>query len=243
MEIKRSFDAESLSSTKAKVIAAATRLFATKGMENVFLRELTSAAGVNLAAVNYHFGSKEALCEAVLDSLSERVNARRLAGLRQLLAAAEAKGMPPSLPAILDTFVEPYLGPDEEGEGAVLLQLLIKDRISRNEMTARIVRKHFDPLALEYIAAFAKACPQVHPDDLYWRYTLMYGAVIMTASDRSKSNRIATMSMGRLDASDPVALRQAVLDFLVPAISAPSRKPTAPSRKSAAPGRKPAARS
>lgn len=73
---KQLFD--SSADTKWRVIAAATHLFASKGMENVSLRELTTAAGVNLAAVNYHFGSKEALCEAVLDSLSGSVNARRL---------------------------------------------------------------------------------------------------------------------------------------------------------------------
>lgn len=205
------------------MIAVATHLFATKGMENVFVRELTTAAGVNLAAVNYHFGSKEALCEAVLDAVAGSVNARRLAKLHKILEEADKLGTLPSLPAILETFMEPYVGPDEAGEGAVLAQLLIKDRISRNEMTARIVRKHFDPLAREYIAAFAKACPDVDPADFYWRYTLMYGAVILTSTDRNKDNRLSTMSMGQVDAADPLALRQALTNFLVPAMSAPSR--------------------
>lgn len=210
--------------TKAKVIAAATRLFATKGMENVFVRELTTVAGVNLAAVNYHFGSKEALCEAVLDSVAASVNARRLANLNRILRDAEQAGTPPPLPAVLETFMEPYLGPDEGGEGSVLAQLLIKDRISRNEMTTRIIRKHFDPLARAYIAALAKACPHVDPNDFYWRYTLMYGAVILTSTDRGKDNRLVTMSEGRFDASDPIALRQAIMDFLMPAMSAPSQQ-------------------
>ncbi len=227
MSIKRTF--EPSGDTKAKVIAAATHLFATKGIEHVFVRELTAVAGVNLAAVNYHFGSKEALAEAVLDSVAESVNAKRLANLRKILEAAEAAGEAPSLPAILDTFMAPYFGPDEAGEGAVLAQLVIKDRISHNEMTTRIIRKHFDPLARAYVAAFAKACPHVNPSDFYWRYMLMYGTVVLTSTDRSKTNRLFTMSNGQLDASDPVALHEAVMDFLVPAISAPSRRlqPTA----------------
>ncbi|MFT4193974.1 TetR/AcrR family transcriptional regulator [Ottowia sp.] len=221
MEIKRTFDPSN--DTKARVVAAATRLFAEKGMEKVALRELTSAAGVNLAAVNYHFGTKEALCEAVLDSLAERVNARRLARLGQVLDEARSAGRRPALPAILDTFVAPYLD-DEAADGAVLVQLLIKDRVSPSDMTARIIRRHFDPLARAYIAAFALACPDVNPDDFYRRYMFTYNTVILTASDRDAS-RIATMSMGRLDGADRPALRQALMDYLVAAIGAPSRTP------------------
>jgi len=226
MSVKQSFDPSA--DTKARVIAAATHLFATKGIEAVAVRELTTIAGVNLAAVNYHFGSKNALCEAVLDSVAASVNAKRLAKLEVVLREAESMGKPPGLPDILDTFMEPYLGPDETREGAVLAQLVIKDRISRNEMTTRIIRKHFDPLARKYIAAFAKACPHVDPTEFYWRYMLMYGAVVLASTDRGKNNRIATMSKGLLDASDPVALRSALMNFLVPAISAPSGKTTQP---------------
>lgn len=228
MESKRTFEPlDETKDTKARVIAAATRLFAEKGMDKVVLRELTSAAGVNLAAVNYHFGSKEALCEAVLDSLSERVNAQRLGRLRQVLGAAERAGQRPALRAILETFIAPYLDTDAAGDGAILMQLFIQDRIHPSEMTARITRRHFDPLAQEYIAAFVQACPDVQPDDFYWRYVFTYSAVILTASDRSKARRIEAMSMGRIDGTDLAAQRAALLDYLAAAIAAPSRPPPA----------------
>lgn len=217
---KQVFD--SSSDTKWRVIASATHLFATKGMENVSLRELTTAAGVNLAAVNYHFGSKEALCEAVLDSLSGSVNARRLANLDKVLDEAAASNRPPSLEKILDTFMQPYVGDDQEGEGALLAQLVLKHRLSPNDMTTRIIRKHFDPLARRYIAAFAKACPDVDPSAFYWRYMYMAGTVIVTSTDRSNANRISTISNGKFDASDPVALNRSLMSFLVAAISAPT---------------------
>lgn len=213
---------ESSADTKWKVIAAATHLFAAKGMENVSLRELTSAAGVNLAAVNYHFGSKEALCEAVLDSLADRVNARRLAQLDAVLAQAEAARQQPSLEKILETFMQPYLGADQGGEGALLAQLVLKHRLSPNEMTTRIIQRHFDPLARRYVAAFSLACPNVDPSSFYWRYMYMAGTVILTSTDRSNSNRISTISDGQYDASDPVALHRSLMSFLVAAISAPA---------------------
>lgn len=208
--------------TKWKVISAATHLFAEKGMENVTLRELTASAGVNLAAVNYHFGSKDALCEAVLDSLAASVNERRLASLNKVLETAESLGVAPSLEEILDTFMRPYLGPDQGGEGALLAQLVLKHRLSPNEMTTRIVQRHFDPLARDYIRAFEKACPAVNPSAFYWRYMFMAGTVIVTSTDRSKTNRITTISNGRFDASDSDALHRSLMEFLVSAISAPT---------------------
>lgn len=213
---------ESSADTKWKVIAAATHLFAAKGMENVSLRELTTAAGVNLAAVNYHFGSKEALCEAVLDSLAGSVNARRLAQLDAVLGEASSANRLPPLEGILESFMSPYLGADQGGEGALLAQLVLKHRLSPNEMTTRIIRRHFDPLARKYIAAFALACPHVDPSSFYWRYMYMAGTVILTSTDRSNSNRISTISGGKYDASDPVALNRSLMSFLVAAISAPT---------------------
>jgi AcrR family transcriptional regulator len=52
-------------STKERILGAAETLFAQRGFDGASLRQLTSAAGVNLAAVNYHFGSKEKLVEQV----------------------------------------------------------------------------------------------------------------------------------------------------------------------------------
>lgn len=213
---------EPLGDTKTRVIEAATGLFAEKGMANVSLRELTAAAGVNLAAVNYHFGSKEALCEAVLDSLAASVNERRLTKLARIVQKADAEGKPPPLEAILETYMDPYLGPSDRGEGALLAQLVLKHRSNPNEMTTRIVQKHFDPLAREYISAFVKACPHVDPSAFYWRYMFMAGTVILTSTDRGKTNRISTISMGQFDASDPSALNRALMNFLVAAISAPA---------------------
>lgn len=208
--------------TKRRVISAATHLFAEKGMDNVSLRELTTEAGVNLAAVNYHFGGKEALCEAVLDSLSGSVNERRLRRLRGVLDAAELNSQLPTLEDILDTFTEPYLGPDQGGEGALLAQLVLKHRVAPTEMTTRVIRKHFDPVAREYVLAFAKACPEVDPGAFYWRYMFMAGTVILTSTDRSRTNRISTISNGQYDASDPGALHRSLMQFLVAAIKAPS---------------------
>src|SRR6478735_927974 len=64
--------------TKTRILDAAERLFVEHGFEATSLRSLTSAAGVNLAAVNYHFGSKEELFQAVLTRRLDPMNQERI---------------------------------------------------------------------------------------------------------------------------------------------------------------------
>ena len=73
--------ANSSASTKDRILGAAEVLFAQRGFDGASLRQLTAAAGVNLAAVNYHFGSKEKLVEQVFRRRLDALNARRLEAL------------------------------------------------------------------------------------------------------------------------------------------------------------------
>ena len=210
-----------MTSTSAKVIAAATQLFARRGMDGVNMRELTAVAGVNLAAVNYHFGTKDALWEAVWDSAATKVNGTRVAALHKVLEMAGAMGRPPALAAILESFIDPHLSQDASDEAAVLAQLVIKDRFSRTEMTHRAVRDYLEPLEKEYLKAFSLACPNIAPEDFSRRYLLMHGALAFVAKDLCSANYsgVSTNSTGAPDAH---LWRTAVLDFLVHAIGAPS---------------------
>jgi AcrR family transcriptional regulator len=110
-------------STKDRIIEAAEQLFAESGIAATSLRHITSRAGVNLAAVNYHFGSKDALVEAVYRRHLEPLNSARLNNLEQLEAAA--KGRPLGVETIVRAFVEPLVEQARTGDsGAVLTRLL-----------------------------------------------------------------------------------------------------------------------
>ena len=93
--------------TKDKIMDAAEKLFAKKGFHGASLRNITTAAGVDLALVNYHFGSKERLLAAVLDRRGQVLNEERL----QRLAAVRlsAAPHPPSTEAVVDAFLDPIL--------------------------------------------------------------------------------------------------------------------------------------
>src|SRR5512134_3507154 len=76
--------------TRTRILDAAEELFMLHGFEGTSMRHLTSRAGVNLAAVNYHFGSKHALIEAVFRRRLDPMNAARIAELDRLEKSAAA---------------------------------------------------------------------------------------------------------------------------------------------------------
>lgn len=196
----------------SRMLQAAAGLYAEKGIGNVSLRELTARAGVNLAAVSYHFGSKEGLAEAVFEALSRRVNGKRMADLDAYLAGLGTRR--PALDQVLSIFVAPYLETGNEQQGVLLARFIIQHRLEPSALTRKVIRKHFDPMAKRFIAALALACPHLEVRDISWRYLFTVSAVVLTLTDTTKNNRIARLSGGKADTSRTGELRVALLDFL-----------------------------
>lgn len=200
--------------TRSRILAVATSAFAARGIENVSMRELTAMAGANVAAVNYHFGSKEGLAGAIFDDLAPRLNAMRLRELDRVLQQAAERQVRPEVADIVASFARPYFDSAYAQEGGLLAQLVLKHRLAPTAMTQRIIARHFDPFARKYIRAFALACPDVAADEWPWRYMFMAGAVILAATDCRKGNRIVSLTDGRRDAADPSALLAALSRFV-----------------------------
>src|SRR5712664_2775130 len=110
--------------TKTRILDAAELLFMEHGFEATSLRQLTSAAGVNLAAVNYHFGSKEELFQAVLTRRLDPMNQERIDLLDRV--AREAGGKAPTCEKILFAMLIPALrlARDEKRGGKNFLKVL-----------------------------------------------------------------------------------------------------------------------
>src|SRR5215831_9198540 len=96
-----------MADTKDLILDAAEKLFAEKGFDATSLREITAAANVNLAAVNYHFQSKEALIAAVFARRMRPITAARLEALGRL--ENEANGQPVPVEKVLEAFIAPVL--------------------------------------------------------------------------------------------------------------------------------------
>ena len=210
--------------TKRKIIDAALVLFAANGIDGVPVRAITTHAGVNVAAIHYHFGGMDAVAEAVFGELSARVNARRTAKLAEILSQAKSKRRKPDVADIVATFADPYLGENATTEGQLLAQLILKHRLSPSPMTEQVIKKHFDPMAKQFVAALHTAVPEVPLSQMFWRYMLMVSTVVLTLSDRGKTNRLRRLSNGEADASNVAALRHALLEFVVGGIRAPHAK-------------------
>jgi AcrR family transcriptional regulator len=195
-----------------RILEVTERLFAEKGI-NVSLREITTMADVNLAAVSYYFGSKTKLAEALFDRLSRRVNSQRLEDLEAHIGAANAKGETPALEAIIRAFVRPYLDPSEKGR--LLGRLIMQHRIEPSELTRTVIAKHFDPMASRFVEALRLACPHLTAEEVYWRYSFMIGSIVLTVTDLGPESRLGRLSSGSIDPTDKVRLEEHLVAFLL----------------------------
>lgn len=159
----------SAAATRERILDAAERLLAAKGFAGTSLREITAAARVNVAAIHYHFGSKEELLRAVLARIVEPVNRERV----ELLGRAEAAAAPkaPSVEAILEAFLAPDLRIIRElGErGAVITRFMGRSYTEPSDLVRRMVQEQFGELGRRFHEALCRAAPKVPPEEMSWR--------------------------------------------------------------------------
>ena len=211
--------------TKKRILDAAERLFADHGFPATSMRDITHEAGVNLAAVNYHFGSKEALLIAVLERTTAPVNRTRLEQLNDLEAAAGDAPVPPGhlVRAFLTPLFEQWC---EWGQSAPKFLRLV-GRIHAEvdqELRAKFISQ-FDTVFLRFSTAFQRSLPELEPVELHGRvlfllgsmvYTMTWGASIIATDDRALRNpkeilesliQFATAGMAAGTVPKPVGVR------------------------------------
>src|SRR5260370_9887519 len=149
----------------AAILAAAERLYADRGFGDVTLRDIVAEANVNLAAVNYHFGSKDELIAELFVPRSLATNRERL---NELKAAEEKGGGRASIEAIMHALVGPTLrgclGPDREGSTAA--RFMIRASIESVPPIRRIKNREVDHFP-KFAAALRRALPGCDDSDLY----------------------------------------------------------------------------
>ena len=160
--------------TRERLLDAAEALFADQG-HRASLRVITSAAGANLASVNYHFGSKEGLLTAVVRRRIDPMNEARLALLDRF--EAESKGEPLTIERIVEAFVRPALDP-ELAPPAVFMQLMAHLHASQEAFAQDFFREVFEPLVLRFLGHLQVALPGVPPRRIHLRMHLLVGAMV-----------------------------------------------------------------
>jgi AcrR family transcriptional regulator len=203
-----------MTETKVRILDAAERLFAQQGLD-VSIRQITDEAGVNLAAVNYHFQSKEALIDAVIARRFEPVTQRRFEMLDEVEAAAGNGTLP--LEGVLEAFLAPVLAPNRPGLEH-LKPLMGRMYSMPPEFIKRLFQTHLAPVAARFSAAMARAVPGLPESECMWRLYFIGGAMVHAIN---WSNVIPALSNGQGDPSDTTALLARLIAFAAAGLRAP----------------------
>jgi len=166
-----------VANTRQRILDAAEKLFARQGFESTSLRSVISSAEVNLAAVHYHFRSKEGLARAVIERRFAPVNDERL----RLLAKYESQarsGRELQVEEILEAFLAPMLrvGLLHSGQGHLLMQLGARLLQASDGTLERVAGSEFDRVAARFIAAFQRTLPNLPKREIAWRMNFTIGA-------------------------------------------------------------------
>ena len=194
--------------TRDRIFLAAERLFAQKGFAAVSVRDITADAGVNLAAVNYHFGSKDALLYEIFRTRSGELNRTRA---RMLHEATEAAGGKPSVRAILVALITPPTSWfDPESERFLALQFLIRARSEGTEEMQKTLRGDVSHLK-RFADALHAARPELPLEELYWRLHFVLG--LIHQNRETELERLKAVSGGLAGASKVADQVQRMVDF------------------------------
>jgi AcrR family transcriptional regulator len=203
--------------TRTRILDAAEELFMQHGFEGTSMRQLTSRAGVNLAAVNYHFGSKDALIEAVFRRRLDPMNAARIAELEAL----EKDGRAAAPEAIIRAFVGPSLRMIEDGKsgGRNFIRLLGRTYTDPAKGIRALIGQMYAPAMERYKRALQRALPQMPADELVWRMHFMFGTLAYTLAATDTVQLIAGCKPE--DRYDARLLEERLTAFLAAGLHAP----------------------
>lgn len=159
-------------STKERILGAAETLFAQRGFDGASLRQLTSAAGVNLASVNYHFGSKEKLVKQVFRRRLDALNVHRLTALAKVAGQPDTR-----LEDVLDAFIRPALELSHEDGGSLFMRVLARAFAEHDDSLRKFLSENYGHVMRQFSAEFARLLPRLSKEELYWRIDLVSGAL------------------------------------------------------------------
>ena len=164
------------SSTKDRILDAAERLLSKKQFDATSLREITTEADVNLAAVNYHFQSKDALIRAVIARRIGPVNVKRLAMLDAIEAGAGEGALP--IGAVIEAFIRPVI--ELRGTTKTSAPLMGRVFAESAEFLERFFREHLAEVTQRFLTAFERALPGMPREEVFWRMHFLIGSMAHT---------------------------------------------------------------
>lgn len=201
-------------STPGRILDAAEKLFADRGFSATSMRAITNAAGVNLAAVNYHFGSKDRLIVAVVTrgiSPINRVRLERLDGLLRAHEQGDRTGKVLSLELVLDHFYRPAFEYFQDPARIPFLRLLGKSLFESGPFIGELMEREWMPLLHRYLDALKRCLSHLPEEEVLWRFHFAVGSMIFTVSQYEALEAMACASCKIREDFEPALAR--LIDF------------------------------
>jgi AcrR family transcriptional regulator len=205
------------SDTKQRILDSAERLFADHGFEGTSLRTIIADAKVNLAAIHYHYHSKEALLDAVILRRLEPINLQRLAMLDECERASAGH---PSLEGVLEAFVAPPFRAGI-GPGGVKSFAMLMGRIFTEQKSGfpQVIKQHLVEVVDRFKSALHNAAPELPIGELFWRLHFVAGAMAHTLRC---GQDLEMFSEGHCDTSDVEGTIRRLVQFGAAGFRAPA---------------------
>src|SRR5437667_167951 len=165
-----------LKDTRSRILDVAEELFSERGFDRVSIRHITKKAHVNLAAINYHFGSKEDLIAAIFEREFVPVNKARLTALDAVQRSGKKN---PKVEDILEAFIRPTvqcsIGNPEGGKA--FSKLFGRCLSEPSPEIEALLKRQFEPLVERLDTALMKALPRLSRSEIFWRMKFTFGAL------------------------------------------------------------------
>lgn len=214
--------------TRTRILDTAELLFSDHGFRDVSLRQITREADVNIASVNYHFGSKEALIAEVLTRVIAPINEQRM----RLLDEAEARhgGNPIPIEEVLESIHRPVVNQltASPHHSSVYLKLAGRCLAEPTENFTETLANLFHEMICRLMAAVKHSLPNVDETDLFWRMHFSVGTMVYALTH---GDRVAMFSQGRVQSTDPEDILRRLIDFTAAGFKAESSSSDAPPKK------------
>ena len=203
--------------TAERVLDAAEQLFAEHGFSETSLRSITSRAGVNLAAVNYHFGSKKSLIQAVFTRFLDPFVMR----LSNALEVIETNDQPSEVEALLDMLVDQIMAVETRSVGELSrnMQLIGLAYSQHQGHLKKYLRDAYGNVFHRFLQQLGRSCPEMLIGDMFWRVYFILGSAVFTMSGAHALRAIA-----ETDFDSQVELED-ILRKMVPFMAAGLRTP------------------
>jgi AcrR family transcriptional regulator len=208
--------------TRERILDVAERLFMAYGYDGTSMRQITGEAGVNLAAVNYHFGSKESLIQEVFRRRLDWLNEERMRVLDRLEAEAGGQPVKPSL--IVDAFFGTLLrmAEDEDRGGMTFLRLLGRTLTEPSEFIRAFLAHEYKVVMDRFKEALFRALPEVPKAEIVWRFHFMLGATSYAIAGTDALRLVTDWQIEEEDSVDRLdRLVPRLMSFLIGGLRAP----------------------